>query len=152
MFVSFVRKFTQGLDLSYEQLNALSTAMGGLLARIVGRNEALRKENMFQNHATAALQEETKNNPFHSAGGIYASLCHSALCLLLLWKSVGGLLLFQHRKAPRRVVRRRKKLSWQKRHFAAGQTSLHIFPTSVLSSFLHDCTSIGILCSQRQPQ
>ena len=48
MFVSFVRKFTQGLDLSYEQLNALSTAMGGLLARIVGRNKVLRKENMFQ--------------------------------------------------------------------------------------------------------
>ena len=48
MFVSFVRKFTQGLDLSYEQLNALSTAMAGLLARIVGGNEALRKENMFQ--------------------------------------------------------------------------------------------------------
>ena len=66
-----------------------------------------------------------------------------------LW---GGLLLIQRRKAPRRVVRRRKKLSWQKRHFAAGQTSLHTFPTSVLSSFLHDCTSIGILCSQRQPQ
>ena len=48
MFVSFVRKFTQGLNLSYEQLNALSTAMGGLLARIVGGNEALRKENMFE--------------------------------------------------------------------------------------------------------
>ena len=48
MFVSVVRKFTQGLDLSYEQLNALLTAMAGLLARIVGGNEALRKENMFQ--------------------------------------------------------------------------------------------------------
>ena len=48
MFVRFVRKFTQGLNLSYEQLNALSTAMGGLLAKIVDGNEALRKENMFQ--------------------------------------------------------------------------------------------------------
>ena len=48
MFVSFVCKFTQGINLLYEQLNALSTAMAGLLARIVGGNEALRKENMFQ--------------------------------------------------------------------------------------------------------
>ena len=41
-------------------------------------------------HSTAASQQETKSDPFHSAGENCVSLCHSTLCLLLLWKPVGN--------------------------------------------------------------
>ena len=58
--------------------------------------------------------------------------------LAIIAEACGELLLIQHGQAPRQVVRRRNKISWQKQHFGAGKTSLHIFPTSILSSFLRD--------------
>ena len=47
-FVSFVRKFTQALHLSYEQFSSSFDDNDGLLSNIVGGNKALGEENVFR--------------------------------------------------------------------------------------------------------